>query len=392
MPPKPSPNTRRLLAALLAAGSVTVSAAACAPRPPSPGAVVIVASATSNEPGPVLAPLDLADLRQTALASSSAVAYVVDTNTGQPAEVSLTPRRPDGQVDYGPSRDAVLSQNLSQVQQLVGRQAADVPFDLLSLLAQAVKVSSVPGTLLVLSSGLSTAGGFDLTRLGWSAPPATVAADLAREKLLPSLARWHVVFSGLGDTAGRQPALPLPQQAELVAYVMAICHAAGAASCGTDDVTRADPASRGSYPDPVVAVPAVTPVAGPRQWTGESIPADIFFRLNSAALLPAADSYLGPVAARAIAQHSQVSVQGYASPETGSPAYNQSLSVARAQAIRGRLIALGVAPGQIVQVTGEGTGGTTTAACYRGGRLDETACAKLRRVVILLSPVSDPAA
>jgi outer membrane protein OmpA-like peptidoglycan-associated protein len=389
-PSLPPPIGRRIPAILLATALITVVLTACTHQPSGTAVVVIVASATRNEPAPVLAPPDLASLRRTA--AGGAVADVVDTNTGQPDPVSLTPRRPDGQVDYGPDRDAVLNQNLSTVQQIVARQAAAGPFDLLALLAEAVKVSSVPGTLLVLSSGLSTAGGFNLTQLGWSAQPATVAADLAREKLLPRLAGWQVVFSGLGDTAGDQPALPLPQQAELAGYVLAICHSAGAASCRTDDVTRTDPASHSSYPDPVVAVPAETSVQGPPGWSGESIPSDIFFRLNSAALLPGADSYLSPLAARAVTQHALVSIQGFASPETGTRGYNQSLSTARAQAIRSRLIALGVVPAQIVRVTGEGTGGKTSAACYRDGHLDETRCAQLRRVVILLSPIATSAA
>ena len=93
------------------------------------------------------------------------------------------------------------------------------------------------GAILV-SSGLSTAGGFDLRQVGWYESPAAAAGQLGREGLLPPLTKWDLIFSGLGDTAGEQPALPLPQQAELVAYMMAICHAAGAASCGTDDVTR----------------------------------------------------------------------------------------------------------------------------------------------------------
>jgi len=250
----------------------------------------------------------------------------------------------------------------------------------------------VPGTLFVVTSGLSTAGGFDLRQVGWNANPAAVASQLKHEGLLPSLAGWHVIFSGLGDTAGDQPALPLPQQAELVAYVLAICHAAGAASCSTDDVTRPDPPAQSTYPDPVVPVPVVMSVQGPHHWTGENIPADMFFRLNSSRLLPGADSILGPLAVRAVAHHLQVSIRGFASPETGTPAFNKALSLARARAIRVRLIALGVSPDQIVQVAGEGTAGKTAAACYSGGHLDEAACAKLRRVLILLSPVPGSAA
>lgn len=349
--------------------------------------VVVAASATRNEPAAVLAQPDLADLRQVAVASGGATAYVVDPNTGQPATVMLTPRRPDGEVEYGPDRDTLLAANLSQVQRMLSREAADGPFDLLSLLTRAVRVSSAPGTLIVVSSGLSTTGGFDLRQVGWFASPAVVVGQLNREGLLPRLTGWHVIFSGLGDTAGDQPALPLPQQSELVAYIMAICHAAGAASCGTDDVTRPDPPALSTYPAPVVPVPVVTSVQGPHRSTGESIPADMFFRLNSSQLLPGADSILGPLAVRAVSYHLRVSIRGFASPETGSPAYNQALSAARAQAIRDRMITLGIPPDQIVQVAGEGTAGKTAAACYRSGHIDETACAKLRRVVILLSAV-----
>jgi|HubBroStandDraft_5_1064220.scaffolds.fasta_scaffold49840_2 outer membrane protein OmpA-like peptidoglycan-associated protein len=378
--------TGRVLLGLLATVSVASNLTACDHEQPTVKVIVLVASATRNEPAAVLAPPDLADLRQAAV-TSDAIAYVVDTNTGQPTTVTLTPLRPDGQVEYGPDRNALLAANLAQVQRLLARQAADHPFDLLSLLAQAVKVSPVPGTLIVVSSGLSTAGGFDLRQVGWYASPVAVASQLKREGFLPSLTKWHVIFSGLGDTAGDQPALPLPQQAELVAYIMAICHAAGAASCGTDDVTRPDPPAASSYRAPVVPVPVVTSVQGPRGWTGENIPADLFFRLNSSQLLPGADSILGPLAARAKAYRLQVSITGSASPETGSPAYNQALSLARARSIQAGLIALGVAPDQIIQVAGDSTAGKTAAVCYRDGHLDEVVCAKLRRVVILLSPV-----
>lgn len=384
-------RARRIPPVLLVAVFLASSLAACGHQQPTED-IVLVASATRNEPAAVLAGPDLTVLRQAATASGGATAYVVNTNTGQPTTVSLTPLRPDGQVDYGPDRDALLAANLNQVQGLLRHQAADQPFDLLSLLAKAVKVSPVPGILIVVSSGLSTAGGFDLRDVGWYANPSVVAAQLKQEGLLPSLTGWHVIFSGLGDTSGDQPALPLPQQSELVDYIMAICHAAGAASCSTDDITRPDPPALSTYPAPVVPVPVVTSFQGSRHWTGENIPADMFFRLNSSTLLPGANSILGPLAARIVAYHLQVTITGFASPETGSPAYNQALSLARARSVQARLIALGVSPDQIVHVAGEGTAGETAAACYRGGHLDEAVCAKLRRVVILLSPVTSPAA
>jgi hypothetical protein len=121
--------------------------------------IVLVASASRNEPAPALASPDLALLRQAATSSADAVAYIVSPDTGQASEVSLTPLRPDGQVEYGPDRDQLLGANVGRVQQALGQESADKPFDLLTLIASAVRVSPVPGTLIVVSSGLSTAGG-----------------------------------------------------------------------------------------------------------------------------------------------------------------------------------------------------------------------------------------
>ena len=193
-------------------------------------------------------------------ASTQAQAYVVNPATGQPANIPLTPRRPDGQVEYGPRRQFLLEANVTRVAHLLSGEAATGPFDLLNMIAAAARVTSPPGTLLILSSGLSTAGGIDLRQVGWGASPGTVAAQLKQRGLLPNLSGWQVIFSGLGDTAGRQPPLPLPQRTTLTSYWLAICRAAGAASCGTDETTRPDPPSRSTTPVPVVPVPAVTSV------------------------------------------------------------------------------------------------------------------------------------
>ena len=352
----------------------------------APVKIVVAASATANEPEPVLAAVDQSLLYAAGNVSSDAVAYVVNTNSGQPTSMELTPVRPDGQVERGPRRSTLITQNVDQVQRLLGRQAATGPFDLLALITAAVRVTSPPATLLVVSSGLSTTGAFDLRQVGWAANPAAVAAELEHESLLPSLAGWKVIFSGLGDTAGRQPPLPLPQQIILTAYWMAICHAAGAASCATDEITRPDPAPRSITPVPVVPVPAVVSVTGPRGATGISVPTEEFFAFASAQLLPGADAILGPIAARARAGHLLVSITGYASPDGGTAAYNDALSQLRAQSVQARLLALGVPSGQVTQVTGAGTAGTTLQTCDRDGQLDQAACAALRRVVILLTP------
>jgi outer membrane protein OmpA-like peptidoglycan-associated protein len=364
---------------------LAVLLAGCGPPPGSPVTIVVAASATMNEPGPVLAAHDLTLLRSAATTSSNATAFVVNPNTGQAREVSLTPRRADGQVDYGPERNRELAANVQRVQRLLGRESASKPFDLLLIIDQAVRVASHPGTLLVLSSGLSTAGRFDLRQVGWGGNPRAVATALGRGGFLPSLTGWHVVFSGLGDTAGRQPALPLPQRTELTRYWLAICQVAGAASCAADSVTRPDPPTRSTTPVPVVRFPRVTSLRGPHGRTRTYVPADEFFAFNSARLLPGSNAVLRPMAAKATRRHLKVTIVGYASPDGGAARYNLELSARRAKAVQARLIALGVPARLIVKAVGLGLDGKTRAACLRHGQLDEAVCSRLRRVEITLS-------
>lgn len=374
---------------LLAAGAcaLTTLLIACGKVPDNtPDVFVVLASATANEPAPELSSADLSMLTSAAGASTQATAYIVNPTTGVATAESLTPRRPDGQVDYGPSRDSTMAQNVQRVQHLVSEEAASGPFDLLGMIGNAVRATAHPGTLLVISSGVSTAGGFDLRQVGWDANPATVAATLGQRGLLPDLTGWRVIFSGLGDTYGRQPTLPLPQRTTLARYWLAICRAADAKQCGTDDLTRPDPAPHSTTPVPVVPVPAVTSVTGPKNSTGISVPSDTLFGFDSAALLPGADGVLGSLAAKAKADGQGVSVTGYASPDGGSAAYNKALSKQRAAAVAARLMALGVPASQIFSVQGLGTDGVSPRACQVNGQLDEAKCAQFRRVVILLYP------
>lgn len=351
-----------------------------------PQTIVVMASATSNEPGPVLASGDIALLYRAGATSTHGVTYVIDPNTGQPTRVSLTPRRPDGQVDWGPRRGELLAANVSRVQHLLNREAATKPFDLLAEISAARRVTSGPATLIVVSSGLSTAGALDMRQVGWDVNPAAISAQLKHEGLLPDMTGWRVIFSGLGDTAGRQPPLPLPQRTALAALWTAICHAAGAVSCMSDQITRPEPPGHSNTPVPVVQVPQVISVHGPGGSISEIVPAAAFFPFNSAQLLSGANAILSPLATEARIHHLDVSITGYASPDGGTVSYNKALSSRRAMAVAARLMALGIPAHQIINVAGQGTADETSQACYRGGNLKEAACAKLRRVVILLSP------
>ena len=183
-----------------------------------------------------------------------------------------------------------------------------------------------------------------------------VAAQLKARGLLPYMAGYHVVFSGLADTAGRTARPPAAPADPLTALWMAVCQASAAASCSVDEMTRPDPPSRSTIPVPVVPVPVVKSVHG-RRGTTVTLPDALLFQFNRATLIPAADSVLQPIATRARSQHLLVSITGYASPDGGTDAYNTALSKRRAAAVRDRLIALGLPAAQITKVTGAGTAG-----------------------------------
>ena len=348
--------------------------------------IIITASDTANEPEPTLSVGVQQILRSSGLASTPASAYVVAPGATEPEIIPLTPYLANGQVDYGPTRVSTLNANISAVQQAMEHQAAQGPFDLLGTIAAAIRAAPPRATLIVISSGLSTAGGFDLRQVGWDANPSIIAAQLKARGLLPDLAGYQVIFSGLGDTAGRQPPLPLPQQTTLINYWDTICHASGAASCSVDDTDRPEPPSRSTISVPLVPVPVVISVRGPGDRMITTLPDALLFPFDSSTLIPSADTILRPLAQRADSQHQLVSITGYASPDGGTNGYNLALSARRANAVRNRLIALGLPTDQITQVTGLGTAGHSPAACLVQGQLDEAICAQLRRVVIVLSP------
>jgi outer membrane protein OmpA-like peptidoglycan-associated protein len=374
---------RWVLAAVLL-GAVLV-AFTWARTPAAPANFIITATATANEPAPALPADILQTLRSAGLGRTPATAFVVAPGASQPDVISLTPHLPNGRVDYGPTRNSALNANISAVQHAVGRQAGQGSFDLLAILTAAIRAAPAPAVLIVVSSGLSTSGGLDLRQVGWDASPSFVAAQLKARRLLPDLAGYQVLFSGLGDTAGRQRPLPLPQQTPLARYWKAICQASGAVSCTVDDTDRPEPPSHSTTPVPPVPVPVVTSVTSPQHST-ITLPDTLLFPYGSSTLIPSTDTILQPIAQRARSQHQLVSITGYASPDGGNHAYNLALSAQRANAVRSRLITLGLPAGQIAQVNGAGTAGRSRDACLVHGQLDDATCAQLRKVLIVLSP------
>lgn len=394
---------RRTLSGL--AGLVTTFAAAAAlagcATAPSPAAtagdsgqrVVLLESATATEPRPAVTAKVNQLLRAAAESleatngriGKSSTAVVTAADGSSTAVLPLTPRRGDGTVEHGFNRPTLIDDNLGRAAAAVGAVRATQPgLDLLADVDNATRGTS-PATLVIISSGLSTAGGFDLRQVGWLADPAAIAAQLRKRNLLPSLSGWHVLFTGLGATAGAQPPLTKPTRDKLIAYWMAICTAAGAASCDIDNSqVPAIPAAT-TAAMPIVPIPGITSVTGPDRTTTYSITdATLGFSADSAALSPAAldllhhivDQINGQLADR---PRATVTVIGHTADPPGSTEGDRyALSLARAEAV-----ATALTSGGLTHPTTTVGGGTATGpSATRNSGFDEARATQMRRVDI----------
>ena len=384
--------TRAAFAGVIVLGAVLSGCAlpARAVTPSGGDRVVVVVSGTANEPRPAVTDAVRAVLRDAANSGNvsqqgsgkSSVVLVSAADGGDRRSVVLTPRRADGSLEHGLSRPSLIDRNVTSAADTISATAAGkTGLDLLAGISDAVR--GVPaGTLVVDSSGLGTAGAFDLRQVGWAADPAAIAAQLAAAGQLPRLAGWHVLFAGLGSVAGVQPPLPAPARDRLAAYWQAICRAAGAAACDVDQSRVPAEPSRATVPTPVVPVPGVTSVTGPRgEVTTTVSDAALGFAGDSAVLSESARDLLRSLAGSITAGrgNAPVTVRGFAADPPGSTdAGRRELAEQRARAVAGALTEAGLT--QRVDATGTGTQPGVTAVT--GGRFDEAAAARMRRVEI----------
>jgi outer membrane protein OmpA-like peptidoglycan-associated protein len=350
--------------------------------------VVLVASGTANEPRPVVGERVIgllhaaADSQQVTdhTVTTSSVA-LVSTTTGAAQAVTLSPRRADGAIEHGLSRQSLIEDNVDAVRALVASATAtSAELDLLSGIADAVR-GVRPGTVVVVSSGLSTSGAFDLRQVGWAADADAVAAQLLAAGQLPDLHGWHVIFSGLGATSAPQPPLPLPTRTTLTGYWQAICRAAGARHCDVDETRTTTTRSAATVATPVVPVPGVTSVTGPDRTTTTTFSNDVLGFTGDSAVLSADARELLGATATAIGGRlgATVTVRGFTADPPGSTAGGrQRLAEARAHAVAVVLDELGV-DNPIVAV---GVGAPPDTTAIVDGRFVEQVATQMRRVEI----------
>jgi outer membrane protein OmpA-like peptidoglycan-associated protein len=390
-----------------AAGSTADSAVRPPPdcgQPAEGDTIVVLASGTANEPRPSLTPQAEQVLRDAAESGdvsdgrngSGSVAVVTSADTGsggQPAEVlPLTPRRANCEVEHGFQRDNLIDTNIARVRNAVAGRAAVRPgLDLLAGIDNAVRGYS-PGTLVIASNGLSTAGGFDLRQVGWNANPADLVTQLAQRGLLQNLLpRWHVLFTGLGATAGAQPPLTKPARDTLVGYWTAICTAAAPGGSCDVDARPLDPSPPVATADmPVVDVPGIDSATGPDGRTTVTLFDSVTgFAPDSAVLSADAQNILRGISARIAAKlaqqpHTTITIRGYvADPPGSTPASRQQTADERARAVEAfltdQLRAAGFSPP--IDAAGAGTPPQPPTAIVNGA-FDGATAAQMRKVTI----------
>lgn len=307
--------------------------------------VVILATGTEHEPRPALTSRAEQELRNAAEAKASngygakgAVAVIASAD-GRPAEIlPLTPRRADCTEEHGLQREKLINDNITRVRDAVAaRHAQRAELDLLSGIDNAVR-GLTPGTLIIISNGLSTVGGFDMRRVGWQENPGHLVDQLNQRGLLQNLApRWRVLFTGLGETAGDQPPLTKPTRDTLVGYWTAICRAAtGTGTCEVDQTALPPLPPAGDAPVAVVPVDPISSAVGPDGRTTETVSGSVLFAGDSAELSPHASGVLHDISKRIAAKLAAradvtVTIRGFVADPPGSTPESQ-LATADARA------------------------------------------------------------
>ncbi|MDX2698393.1 OmpA family protein [Streptomyces ipomoeae] len=389
----PTPRTSRTPRALMLLSLVGVVAGtltACGSVPP-PAPLTVAVTGSTAEPAPwapVLEDLAVRHALRAVDPGDGAVSIVVSTNP-EVNQVDLTPLRDGREVEQDPAaaREKVLARTAKLRSALTTNTPAASGLDLLGTYRRALQATPRDGTVVLVSSGVQTVDPLDVRTLGWTFDAGATVRDLKRRGLVPDARGRHVEFVGLGIAYGTQPELPLPAARRITALWRAVCTASGAASCTVrdEDIPRLPSAS--DRPVPVVPV-----AASPTSCRGSFVvPASVTFAADDATLRDDADRYLSPIAdsLRRCPADRAVHITGHtAQVDTGTSGYE--LSAARAQAVRDRLVRLGVAPALIVRV--DGVGSTRPVVDNMpGGVFAEALARQNRRVEITVTTKEGPA-
>jgi outer membrane protein OmpA-like peptidoglycan-associated protein len=371
------------LSHMVAAVALTASMsglAGCSAPEPLP-ALTIAVTGTSHEPAVDVGTVtpQVQDHAINALyPGDGAVKIVVQ---GRPAViVDLTPMRGDDvEADTG-TAEALVAEKLGFLADAISQGAATDGNDTLGVLDQAIQVTPVGGTIILLSSGISTVAPVDLNKAGsWTNGPDAFVGGINPADL-PDATGRRIVFAGIGygDPGGAQPtAGPAPRNA-LRAIWQGICKAIGATSCTIVDGPAGTGPSTAANKVPVVSFDQVeTHCVGGTT----TLSADIAFGPDSSKVKKAVDKILKPIAKALAACPDGVRVDAYGHAATvPGQGDGVKLSKRRARGTLDRLIALGAPESTIGKAVGYGSKSHQPVNNMPGGKYDEQ-LARLNRVV-----------
>jgi outer membrane protein OmpA-like peptidoglycan-associated protein len=347
----------------------------------APGALAVIVGAHSNMMAPSI--LDTAETEiDTASALGSPATIIVDD--GNPAA--------SAPVSLKAANDNPLYQQdkVDQLKKSIDKARADKPevnlLAALDLAARSVGDATGPKTIVVIDSGLQTAGALrfqDQDGALLNANPDEVVAALRRMQQLPNLAGMRVVFTGLGDTAPPQQPLPAPARTVLVTLWTKIVEAAG----GQAEIKQAPLPSRPTLNGlpPVTAVPVAAQAIGP-------LPSITVLRDGTVGFVPDQAVFRDPDQTRAVlADYAKAIIGGKTALLTGTtasdgtPDYRLRLSEKRAGAVRDLLVSLG-APADHIRTRGLGSDFPGYVPDRDSqGNLDPVPAAQNRQVIIELT-------
>jgi outer membrane protein OmpA-like peptidoglycan-associated protein len=349
--------------------------------PDGAGVTVLVVDNTASGVQGKLPPA-IRDALTTAQKAGDRLVIVPVEGTGRPARISRTVA-----LDPAPGKLAQTAINARAIaldcvdvwSREQGTQPTAPGSDILSALTAASQEQ--PTRILVESDGLANSGEFDLNRDGFDADPTRLAGELAASgSFAPTLKGRTVLWAGLGRSG---KAIAPSLTVSLQNLWTALLTKAGAKATFDSRAGGQSPAQSADLPADEVDIPNPT-----RRTTscGEQIvvPASLLFSPGSATLQQDTDAVLQQAADSLTAHPDWNAVIEGHTANYDTAAGRMVLSQRRARAVVDAIKQMNIDGARLIP---EGYGATKPAVKeFVGGKHDEAAATKNRRVVIELGP------
>lgn len=353
-------TTRRtpiITRSLAAAGLVATAAlSGCAQPTPAAAPITIAATATAHESAPTLNDAALGTVKEYAeQAQEPGDASVTILAQGQqPTSVDLTPMRGTKVEAISTKKEKKITERLGALGGALGQLRAGTPgLDALGVYDQALQNTPAGGTVIMITSGISTTDPVALPKAGdWINDPAAFAKLIAKQDI-PDASGRHIIWVGLGygDPQGKQPTAGPAARKAIRTIWTSICQRSGAASC-----TIADGPSGTAAPTAEESVPVVSFDQIATHCIGQTtLSSDVAFAPDKATLLPEADTVLRPLAQglKDCPAGRVINAAGHTAEVPGG-GNGMTLSTQRATAVLTRLRQLGAPSHTIGTATGYG--------------------------------------